>query len=90
MSIQQTSVFVLDIAELPAFAFEADDFDAARNLFGSYWLLQPLDAFCRVRRPMDRGQLRLRTATDQETALYRNRADEFAEAERRFLIVHLV
>jgi hypothetical protein len=90
MSPHPTIVFVVDIAEVPAFAFEADDFDAARYIVGSHWLLQPLDAFCRVRRPADRGQLCLRAAADHEAALYRDRADEFAEAERRFLMVHLV
>jgi hypothetical protein len=90
MSFQSTPVFVIDVTELAAFAFEADDFDAARYIVGSHWLLQPLDAFCRARRPADRGQLRLRTATDHEATLYRDRADEFAEAERRFLVVHLV
>ena len=90
MSLQPMPVFVLDLAERPAFAFEADSFDAARRITRSHWLLQALDAFCRARRRADGGQLQLRCATDHETALYRDRADEFAEAETRFLIAHLV
>jgi hypothetical protein len=90
MPLQPTTVFVIDIAQLPAFAFEADHVDAARQIVGSAWLLRALDAFCRVRRPADGRQLRLRTATDREAALYRDRADEFAEAEPHFLIAHLV
>jgi hypothetical protein len=90
MSLEHMPVFVLDIAKRPAFAFEADDFDSAQQITRSHWLLQPLDTFCRMRRRADAGQLHLRAATDHEATLYRDRADEFAEAETRFLIAHLV
>jgi hypothetical protein len=83
-------IFVLDIAEQPCFAFEADHLNAAEQIVRSPWLLQALDEFCRARRPADGGQLFLRAATDHEAALYRDRADEFAEAETQFLIAHLI
>lgn len=83
------SVFVLDIAEQPAFAFQADDISMAEQIARSEWLLQALDRFCRVRRPAEGRQLHLRAATDVEAALYRSRADEFAESEPRLLIAHL-
>jgi hypothetical protein len=90
MSLRHTPVFILSIAERPAFAFEADNFNAATQISRSPWLLQALDEFCRARRPADGGQLFLRAATDHEAALYRDRADEFAEAETQFLIAHLI
>jgi hypothetical protein len=89
MPLHSTSIFVLEIAGLTAFAFEADNIDAARQITRSHWLLQPLDAFCRLRRRADCGPLRLRDATDHEATLYRDRADEFAETAQ-FLVVHLV
>jgi hypothetical protein len=90
MSLQPMPVFVLDLAERPAFAFAADSFDTARQITRSQSLLQALNSFCRIRRPADQAQLQLRAATEDEAALYRDRADEFAEPETRFLIAHLV
>jgi hypothetical protein len=87
---QQSEVFVLDIAERPAFAFAADSLDRARRMARSDWMLLALDRFCRVRRPGAAGQFQLRCATDSEAAFYNDRADEFADPTNEVLIAHLV
>jgi len=92
MASDHPQVFILDMAERPVFAFEASDFEMAQRLARSQWLLQALDRFCSTRAPAQdsRGRLRLREATRDEAALYRARAEEFADATPRFLIAHLV
>lgn len=90
MCFQQTPVFVLDMSEAPAFAFAAENLDAARHVARSDWLLRALDSFCHERRQTAHARLTLRTATDDEAALYRDRADEFAEEATRFFIAHLL
>jgi len=92
MPPEHQQVFTLDIAERPAFAFEAENFDVAHRLVRSEWLLKALDRFCRTRSPaLDcRGRLRLRDATRDETTLYRARAEEFSGATPHFLVAHLV
>jgi hypothetical protein len=89
MSFELSRIFVLDIDNQPAFAFEARDWDAAQRAVRSEWLLQALDAFCRTRRPAISGRLQIRDATDNEVALYRDRADEFADTTPDLLIAHL-
>jgi hypothetical protein len=87
---QQPEIFVLDIAQRPAFAFAADSLDGARCMARSDWMLLALDRFCRVRRPGAAGQFQLRCATDSEAAVYHDRADEFADPTAQILIAHLV
>jgi hypothetical protein len=87
---QQPEVFVLDIAERPAFAFAANSLDGARQMARSDWMLLALDRFCRVRRPGAAGQFQLRCATDSEAAFYHDRADEFAAPTAEVLIAHLI
>ena len=91
MALDHPPVFTLDMAEQPAFAFEADDLDAAQRLVRSEWLLQALERFCSTRVPeLDRGgRLCLRRATRDEATLYRARAEEFAEATPHVLIAYL-
>jgi len=87
---QRPEVFVLDVAERPAFAFAADSLDGARQMARSDWMLLALDHFCRVRRLRAAGQFQLRCATDTEAAFYHDRADEFAGPAAEVLIAHLV
>ena len=89
MSQQPTEVFVLDIAERPAFAFAADSLDGARRMARSDWMLLALDRFCRARRPAAAGSVRLRCATDEEATYYHDRVDEFADPTAQLLIAHL-
>jgi hypothetical protein len=90
MSQLPAEIFVLDIAERPAFAFGADSLDAARRMARSDWMQLALDGFCRARRPTAAGQFQLRYATDEEAAFYRDRVDEFADPTTQVLIAHLV
>lgn len=89
MILEHPHIFVLDIAERPAFAFAADNLDAAQRMVRSEWMLRALDAFCRTRRSAGAGQLQLRNATNDEARFYRDRADEFADATPYVLIAHL-
>lgn len=84
-----TQIFVLDLADEPAFAFEAADTDGAQRIARSDWLLHALDGFCRARRAAKRGRLRLRSATPTEAAIYLDLADEFADTAPQMLIAHL-
>jgi hypothetical protein len=92
MASEHPQVFILDLAERPAFAFEADNLEVAQRLVRSEWLLQALDRFFSTRSPAldNRGRLRLRKATRDEAMLYRARAEEFSDVTPHFLIAHLV
>jgi len=88
--VSHWQVFVLDLGRPPAFAFATGDVEQAQDIVRSPRLLRALDAFCK-RRPFDGGnRLQLRPATDDEAAIYHDRADEFAEdVTARLLIVHI-
>jgi hypothetical protein len=87
--VSHGQVFVLDLGRHPAFAFATGDVEQAQGIVRSSWLLRALDAFCK-RRPLGGGRLQLRPATEAEAAIYRDRADEFAEdVIFSFPIVHI-
>ncbi|WP_315777384.1 hypothetical protein [Bradyrhizobium sp. SZCCHNR1053] len=90
MSAAPPQVFAIDLGRRPAFVFAANDHDMAQNLVRSPRLLHAIDAFCRLRRPAQAERLALRGATDDEAAVYRDRADELADgAISRLLLVHI-
>jgi hypothetical protein len=84
---QQQQVFVLDVADGPAFAFEAESAGAAEALIQARWFVRALGDFC-ARRTMDRDRLvlRARAATQAEAFLYWDRAAEFAEESGQILL----
>ncbi len=84
-------IFVLDVADEPAFAFSADSADAVYSLVRKPWFTQALDDFCAKRRNarMGIGLVRMRAATEAEASLYRDRAAEFVEETDDFLIAHI-
>jgi len=90
MSAVLSPVFAIDLGRHPAFVFAANDLDTAQSLVRSPRVLQAIDAFCQPRCPTQAGRLALREATTDEAALYRARADEFADDTIfRLLLVHL-
>jgi hypothetical protein len=86
-----TQIFVLDIAERPTFAFEADSACTAEALARSPWFAFAVaDFFAQRGKALnENGRFFARLATEAEASLYRTLADEFAEATDRFLIAHL-
>jgi len=91
MSRTEHRIFVLDIANQPALAFEADSAFAAEALISASWFTEAVEDFCKKRRKIRNGTFptRPRLATDVEASLYRERADEFAELTDHFLIAHI-
>jgi hypothetical protein len=84
-------IFVLDIADAPTFAFEADSVTTAEALVQSPWIARAVTDFCAKRGKAlnGNGHLFARLATEAEASLYRDLADEFTEATDRFLVAHL-
>jgi len=91
MMRKQPQIFALDVANEPAFVFEADDAHAAKALARSPWFVRAFGDFCAKRRkPWDASAaLSTRPATEAEAALYRDRVAEFADASDRALVAHL-
>jgi hypothetical protein len=84
-------VFVLDVADEPTFAFEADGMTAAAALVQLPWFTSAVTGF-RARRGKvfdSNDPLFARMATEAEASLYRGLADEFADATGCFLVAHL-
>lgn len=86
-----TQIFVLDVADEPTFAFEADGVSTAEALVQSPWFVLAVADFCSKRDKAlnEHGRFVARLATEAEASLYRTLADEFAEATDRLLIAHL-
>jgi len=84
-------IFVLDVADEPTFAFEADGEATAEALLQSPWFALAVADFCAKRDKAlnENGRFFARPATDVEASLYRTLADEFAEVTDRLLIAHL-
>ena len=88
---RQRQIFVLDVADGPAFAFEAETASAAAALAQSPWFARALGDFCAKRRTTLRAgaAFSTRPASDSEAALYRARAAEFIEATDRMLFARI-
>lgn len=84
-----TQIFVLDVADEPTFAFEADGVADAEALVQAPRFAWAVSDFCAKRGKPENGHLFARLATEAEASLYRSLADEFAEAADRVLIAHL-
>jgi hypothetical protein len=96
-----TQIFVLDVADEPTFAFEAEGVGTAEALARSPWFAFTVaDFFAKRGKALteealtekaltENGCFFARLATEAEASLYRTLADEFAEVTDRLLIAHL-
>ena len=84
------TVFVLELADRQAFAFEAESAAVAEVMVRAPQFTQALNRFCDAR-GIVRGErpLLLREATARETAAYSDYLDEFPEVLGRLLVVSL-
>lgn len=93
MAQQQRHVFVLDIADGQALAFEAENAAAAELLIRAPRFARAVGDFCCMKgcRTWDRDgrPLHARAATQAEASLYWNRAAEFAEESGQLLLAHI-
>jgi hypothetical protein len=87
----ERSIFVLEIADTPAFAFEAESGSQAAEVARSPYFTEALDKFySRRRESCDRnGPLHIRVATKTEASVYRDFACEFADALGCLLVTPL-
>ena len=91
MMRRERQIFVLDVADEPAFAFGAESARAAEALAQAPWFVRALGDFhAKRRKTWDAGAaVFTRAATESEAALYRERAAEFADAIDRILLAHI-
>ena len=91
MMRRRQQIFVLEIADRPAFVFEAENAHAAELLAQTPRFLRVFDDFrAKHGRPWTASAtVSARAATDAEAALYRDRVAEFADATDRMLVAHL-
>jgi hypothetical protein len=91
MAQRQRRVFVLDVADGPAFAFEADNAVAADALVRTPWFARAFSDFrARGHKTCNsNGPLRARAATEAETSLYWDCAAEFAEETEQLLLARI-
>jgi hypothetical protein len=91
MTAAARSIFVLEIADTPAFAFEAEGLSQAEEFAHAPWFTRALDKFhsARHQAPSCRQALRTRAATEAEAALYRDVSREFADAFGCLLVARL-
>jgi hypothetical protein len=91
MKCKERSVFVLDIAGRPTFAFEAETPAQAEDFIRAPWFGRSLDEFyAKKRSGWDKNiSGRVRVATEGEMSIYRDFADEFAVLSNCFFIAHL-
>jgi hypothetical protein len=89
--MRQRQIFVMDLADGPAFAFEAESAVAAEALVGTPWFARALDDFCtKGRKTWGRNSpVRARAASEAEASRYLERACEFAEESGQFLMAHV-
>jgi hypothetical protein len=85
----ERTVYVIELRELGAFAFEARNEVDAENLARSHWFVQAIDRFCSGRFGTANADSHLRSATDEEASAFQDLADEFADAASSFLVAHL-
>ena len=88
---RQTQIFVLDLANRPAFAFEAESAVAAEELVSAPWFARALDDFCARRCKTWRPDhpVCARAASETETSRYLDRIAEFAEESGQLLLAHI-
>lgn len=88
--MNERRVFILEIADVPAFAFEAKSYPEAEKIIKSCWFSRSLDGFFgRIEPCENRGPLRVRIATEAEAMAHCFMADEFADALGCLVVTHL-
>jgi hypothetical protein len=85
---RETTIFVIDVSDSAAFAFEAQSSSQAEDLTRLPWFAQALEEFC-LRREMTISERSLRPATDTEASTYQDLAGEFADTTNDFLVANL-
>jgi hypothetical protein len=90
MKCRERSIFVLDILGTPTLAFEAEDLAQAEAFVHTPWFASSLsEFFANKRKGWDKNiPVRTRIATEEEASIYRDIADEFADASSRLFIAH--
>jgi len=91
MECREQSIFVLDVAGRPTFAFKAENLAQAEELIQASWFARALSEFyANKRQGWDNNiPVRTRFAIEAEVSIYRDFADEFADLSDRFFIAHL-
>jgi hypothetical protein len=93
MAQQQRHVFVLEIADGQALAFQAENAVAAEALIRAPWFARAVGDFCRMKgcSTWDRDglDLRARAASQAEASLYWDRVAEFAEESGQLLLAYI-
>jgi hypothetical protein len=89
--MRQPQIFVLDLADGPAFAFEAESAVVAEALVSAPWFARALDDFCTRGRKTWGGNnpVRARAASEAEASRYLERVAEFAEESAQLLMAHV-
>jgi len=84
-------IFTLDVANEPAFVFQAENAHAAEALVQAPRFARALgDFYAKRRKPWDvRAAVSMRPATEAEAALYQDRLAEFADVSDRVLVARL-
>jgi len=84
------TIFVFELADRLAFAFEAESAASAELMVRAPWFIQALDRFCDARGIVrDERSLLPREATAREKAAFIDYLDEFPEALGSLLVVGL-
>jgi hypothetical protein len=90
MERSEPQIFVLDVIDKRAFAFEADSVAQAEELVRAPRFTAALDGFCsRKGEARTHASCLTRPATEAEASIYRDFASEFADASGRILVAHL-
>lgn len=91
MPAKERSIFVAELIDMSAFAFEAEHTSQAEEFAHAPWFVRAVSSFHRQSRrlPNERVAVRTRPATEQEASLYRDLAIEFADEARDFLVAPL-
>jgi len=84
------TIFVLELVDREAFAFEAESAATAEVMVRAPWFIRALNRFCDARGIVrDERPLLPREATAREKAAYIDYRDEFPEALGSLLVVRL-
>jgi hypothetical protein len=83
-------IFIVSLFEDTHLAFEAESQESAEGLCRTPWFVQAVDQFRAHKRESASSRFYLaRRATDAESAMYRQIADEFAEWGHGLLVANL-
>ncbi|WP_456782556.1 hypothetical protein [Bradyrhizobium sp. USDA 4516] len=82
-------MYIVETTGSQRFAFEARSRDDAEGLTRSARFTRAFDGFCSKRLGAESIETRLRVATDQEAAAFRERAEEFADEGNGVLVAYL-